>query len=419
MTRGTVVLTVASVLMARLTVMSADGVQDGDARLVERVVEGHSLEDNLLGEPADRRVLIYLPPRYTEERNKHYPVVYLLSGLGGDHRNFARDGTPNRIGLMRSPQVKVGLHIEATADALIASGEIPDAILVGISGMNTYANHWFACSDTIGDYRSWIVRDIVRFVDREYRTRRDRNHRVIIGHSSGAFGALSLAIEYPDTFGAVGVLSPAGNDFEASAPGGSLPRLIDLFFRANPSAIGPPVTTRVDAPIPDATFAALWGSTPAGGNFIINVVYSAAAAFSPNPRNPPLLFDFPFQYPQKVVVPEVLTRWAEADLVSQVNRAPANLARTPVYLARGIDPTVLHPEVGDIPLLRVALLANGIVHAYDELSGDHFTSLPQAIRNALVFLLPRLGSQDEAPFKYNAALRDQHRRCRWIHRGRD
>jgi hypothetical protein len=143
-------------------------------------------------------------------------------------------------------------------------------------------------------------------------------------------------------------------------------------FRANPTTIGPPVTTPVDAPIPDAAFAALWGSTPGGGNFVTNVVYSVAAAFSSNPKNSPLQFDFPFVYPEKVVAPKVLARWADADLLSQINRVPGNLARTPVYLARGIGPTILHPEVGDIPLLRDALLANGIAHTFDELPGDHF-----------------------------------------------
>lgn len=357
------------------------------SRLIERVVQGRSLEGNLLGEDADRKVSIYLPPGYGENVRTRYPVVYLLAGLGGDHRNFTSEGTPNRLGRLRSPQVHVGLDVQATADALIAANEMPAAILVGVSGLNTYANHWYACSSVIGDYRSWLARDIVRFVDREYRTRRDRRHRAILGHSSGGFGALSLAIQFPEVFGAVAVLSPAGSDFDATAPGGSLPRLIELFFQANPAAIGPPVATPVHGEIPDATFAALWGRAPGGGSFVTNVVYSLSAAFSPNPARTPFLVDFPFVYPQKAIAPEVFARWRDADLVSQVEAAAGNLARTPIYLARGRGPTTLHPEVGDIPLLRDALVAHGIGHTFEELAGDHFTVLPRALRQALVFVL--------------------------------
>lgn len=396
--------------LRRLRLRADEGVSP--SRLVERIVQGRALEGNVLGEDEDRKVLIYLPRGYDERLRMRYPVVYLLGGLGGDHRNFAQDGTPNRLGLMRSPQVTVGLDMRATADALIESGQVPEAILVGVSGVNTYANHWFACSSIIGDYRSWVASDIVRFVDREYRTRQGRNGRAILGHSSGGFGALSMAIEYPHTFGAVGILSPAGSDFAATVPGSHVPRLLELFFRANPASIAPPVTIPVTNSIPDTGFAALWGGTPGGGSFITNVIYSLAAAFSPNLRNRPFPLDFPFVYPQQAIVPEVFARWQHADLVSQVDAAPGNLARTPVYLARGLGPTALHPEVGDILLLRNALMANGVVHTFDELPGDHFTVMPQELHNALVFVLNKLGSQDQAPFSFNGGLRDEHRACR-------
>ena len=383
-----------------------------DSRLVERAVDGRSLEGNLLGGEEDRKVLIYLPPGYDRDRHRRYPVVYLLSGLGGDHRNFSADGTPNRIGLMRSPQIDVGLDMKVTADTLIASGAIPEAILVGVSGMNRYANHWFACSRVIGDYRSWVARDIVQFVDHHYRTRRGRSHRAILGHSSGGFGALSLAIEYPATFGAVGILSPAGSDFEAKAPGASLPALVERFFLANPSTLGTPVMTPVAAPVPADQFAALWGSTPGGGSFLTNVIYSLSAAFSPNPEKPPFFLDLPFNYPGRELAQEVFNRWIDDDLVSQVQAAAGNLSRTPVYLARGTGPTLMHPEVGDIPLLRNALMANGVVHTFDELPGDHFTVLPQALNNALTFVLNNPGAQDDASFTFDRGPREKHRECR-------
>ena len=306
--------------------------------LVERTVFGRALRGNQFAETLNRKILVYLPPGYHAPANRHrrYPVVYLLAGLGGDHRNFAADGTPNRIAAGRPQMIGLGLDMQEIADQLIANNAIDEAILVGVSGMNTLSNHWFACSEVIGDYRSHVARDIVRYVDRNFRTRRNRNHRALIGHSSGAFGALSLAIEYPHKFGAVAVLGPAGNDLAAAVPPSALPRLIQLFFLANPTAIGDPVLMPVDgSPIPDGPFWELWGTTPAGGKFINNAIFSLAGVYSPNPNNPPFLVDLPFMYPQKVVVPPILDLWLDDDLVSQVTEAAGNLATTPVYLHRG------------------------------------------------------------------------------------
>jgi pimeloyl-ACP methyl ester carboxylesterase len=382
--------------------------------LVERSVSGESLRGNQFNETLNRKILVYLPPGYYAPANRHrrYPVVYLLAGLGGDHRNFATDGTPNRIAAGRPETIDLGLDLQEIADRLIAADAIDEAILVGVSGMNTLSDHWFACSDVIGDYRSHLARDIVRHVDRNFRTRRNRNHRALIGHSSGAFGALSLSIEYPPVFGAVGVISPAGNDFAAAVPPSAVPRLIQLFFLANPTTIGDPVFMPVDGrPIPGGPFWQLWGTTPFGGTFVNNAIFSLAAAYSSNPNNPPFLVDLPFSYPTKVIVQPLLDLWLDDDLVSQVTDAPGNLASTPVYLHRGIGPTVLHPEVGDIPLLRNAFVNSGVRHTFEELPGDHFTALPQALANSLTFVLNSLGKQN-GEIVYNSTLRRKHIACR-------
>ena len=291
--------------------------------LVERTVFGRALRGNQFAETLNRKILVYLPPGYHAPPNRHrrYPVVYLLAGLGGDHRNFAADGTPNRIAAGRPQMIGLGLDMQEIADRLIANHAIDEAILVGVSGMNTLSDHWFACSEVIGDYRSHVARDIVRYVDRNFRTRRNRNHRALIGHSSGAFGALSLAIEYPHKFGAVAVLGPAGNDLAAAVPPSALPRLIQLFFLANPTAIGDPVLMPVDGrPIPDGPFWELWGTTPAGGRFINNAIFSLAGAYSPNPNNPPFLVDLPVMYPEKAIVPPTLDLWLDDDLCQPGHR---------------------------------------------------------------------------------------------------
>ena len=73
-------------LLALLMVMTATLLAQTDAPAYkgkfERIkVHGKSLEGNLSEDSADRDVSIYLPPGYAKERNKRYPVVYLLHGF--------------------------------------------------------------------------------------------------------------------------------------------------------------------------------------------------------------------------------------------------------------------------------------------------------------------------------------------------
>src|SRR5512141_1719653 len=49
-----------------------------------------SLRNNLLGDPDVRAATVYLPPGYSKNRAKRYPVVYLLHGFGADHRAFMK-----------------------------------------------------------------------------------------------------------------------------------------------------------------------------------------------------------------------------------------------------------------------------------------------------------------------------------------
>ena len=90
--------------------------------------------------------------------------------------------------------IGLGLDMQEIADQIIASKAIEEAILVGVSGMNTLSDHWFACSEVIGEYRSHVARTSSATSIGTSRYMRNRDHRALIGHFSGAFGALSLAI---------------------------------------------------------------------------------------------------------------------------------------------------------------------------------------------------------------------------------
>lgn len=155
---------------------------------------------------------VYLPPSY-DAGTRRYPVAYYLHGVGGDETNWSMQG---RLG--------------ATMDSLVATG-MPEMIVVMPDGDDGWYTTWNAlgnfteCSrnppkrESAANYcvpwpkyDDYIARDVVAHVDSTYRTIADRAHRAIAGLSMGGYGAVSLALGYPDVFSAAashsGVLSP-------------------------------------------------------------------------------------------------------------------------------------------------------------------------------------------------------------------
>ena len=128
---------------------------------------------------------IYLPTGYAEN-TRHYPVIYLLHGVADDAASWVNKG-----------------GIDVVADELIASGQMRAAILVmPVAGRSWYVN---------GPERmeAAFIGDLLPEIDRIYRTRPDRADRMIAGVSMGGYGAMRLALRYPDRFSAVALMSPA------------------------------------------------------------------------------------------------------------------------------------------------------------------------------------------------------------------
>lgn len=157
------------------------------------VVDSVTASDTLIGTKA---VNIYLPPGYDNDTITNYPVVYLLHGFGGDH-NFWQDYE----------------DIKDIADYLISTGDIKPMIIVMPDGKNVLGGSFYTNSRTtflgsevsvFGSYETYIVNDVVNYVDAHYRTIPDKDHRAIIGISMGAYGAMKLGIKHPDIFGIVG-----------------------------------------------------------------------------------------------------------------------------------------------------------------------------------------------------------------------
>lgn len=161
-----------------------------DGRLVTLEHESRLLAGNALGDPARRRFPVWLPPGYDGSGGRRFPVLFMLAPYTGSGwsltawRNFD-ESIPERLGRLVAEK-RLGPVIVAFPDCYTRLGG------------NQYVN-----SSAIGRYADYLTRELVPFVDREFRTLAAREHRACVGKSSGGYAALIHGMKYPGTWGAV------------------------------------------------------------------------------------------------------------------------------------------------------------------------------------------------------------------------
>lgn len=130
----------------------------------------------------DVAIKVYLPPGYSSSKER-YPVVYNLHGAGGGGPERQWDRTRDTI-----------------RDA-IGGGKVRPVIYVFVNGMGDtffvdYANGSLKVESS-------IVKELIPFIDKRYRTVASRQGRAVDGFSMGGFGALMMALRHPDLFSSV------------------------------------------------------------------------------------------------------------------------------------------------------------------------------------------------------------------------
>ena len=391
------------------------------------------LQNNWLEDQKWRTVTVYLPDGY--DSNQQYPVVYVLPGfLMYDMENTIDQLVqgPRQAYLQANAPTWVNYTFDMDGIAKRVMTDLNQKFLtVEVNGLTGAGGGLYDCSPAIGDYRSFI-RQLVSEIDTRYSTVANKDGRILIGFSMGAYGAVAFSIEYPEVFGGVAYLDPFGNDMDAGpvpGPNGLDPGFVFIYRRIlhqYPFSIDLPV----HKPVKDSDFAAIQGAAPAtpfnDTYFFTQAIWAINMLRAPNQSaqffGDSLLLDDANRTTSAINYAN-WENWRSTDTTSRVAAGGGNLSRTIVYLGRGdLAPSslVLHRTQPDGGLLTAALANKGVTYHEDIVAGrDHYTALGDhpvtgetgTFERALRWILPRLGSQNGNPFSYDSTLATEHASC--------
>ncbi|MCX6612009.1 MAG: alpha/beta fold hydrolase [Acidobacteria bacterium] len=306
---------------------------------VERIkVHGTALEGNLEGDAIDRDVIVFLPQSYAKDKKRRYPVVYALHGYSIGADQWSKE-----------------IHVPQTIEGAFAKGA-KEMIVVLPDSKPVHNGSMYSSSVTTGDFERFIAKDMVAYIDAHYRTLPQRASRGLVGHSMGGYGATRIGMKHADVFGSLYIMSPC--------------------CLAPMAAGGRPGNAEMAKAIEEVKTPADSAKLPFGARAQL----ASAAAWSPNPKNPPLYLDLPTK--DGVPQPEVIARWtANAPLVF-IDQYIGNLRR---YKAIAID-------VGDKDGLKAGsgqlheiLDKYGVSNSFEIYPGTHTSAVAVRFQN---FVMP-------------------------------
>jgi S-formylglutathione hydrolase FrmB len=300
---------------------------------VEQIkVHGAALEGNLEGDAVDRDVFVFLPPSYTKEKLRRYPVVYALHGYSIGAEQWSHE--------IHVPQAIEGAFAQGAKETIVV---LPDSKTVHNGSM-------YSSSVTTGDFEQFIAHDLVAYIDSHYRTLPNRESRGLVGHSMGGYGATRIGMKHPDVFASLYIMSPC--------------------------CLSPRPARPATPEIEKALEAVKTPEDSAKLQFFARAQLASAAAWSPDPKNPPLYLDLPTKNGEPQ--PEVLAKWTANAPLAFIDQYIDNLRR---YRGIAID-------VGDQDGLRVdteklhdVLDKYGIANSFELYSGTHTSKVADRFQN--------------------------------------
>jgi len=306
---------------------------------VERIkVHGKVLEGNLDGDSPDRDVSVYLPASYAQDKSRSYPVIYFLHGFTDSEDKWFRG--PNHW-----------INLPSVLNRAFGEPGNREMIVVMPNAFTKFEGSFYGTSANTGDWDGFISQELVAYIDGHYRTLAQPTSRGLAGHSMGGYGTIRIGMRHPEVFSSIYSLSPCCLD--------------NSDLQMNDGMKGAEAVTSADQ-IHTAPFFA-------------KANLATAAAWSPDPNNPPLYIDLPFK--DGKLQPLVAAKWAANAPASMLDQYIPNVRRL-----KGIA-----MDVGDkdglgagLKLFDQALTEYKIPHVYEVYPGDHLNHIGDRIETSVV-----------------------------------
>ncbi len=184
-----------SIFCGLLTLGPLYSVSHAQSKIERDSIKSSHFYGNKIGVNEERNYQVYLPDGY-KTSGKRYPVLYFL------HTFFENEDT-----------FLSHLKGQILLDAAIESKRLGDVIVVTSDFNTPVGGSLYTNSPVTGNWRSFMIEELVPKIDRTYRTLPSRESRGIFGYHAGAYGAIRFASRHPDVFGSVYGLHPVATGF--------------------------------------------------------------------------------------------------------------------------------------------------------------------------------------------------------------
>jgi S-formylglutathione hydrolase FrmB len=338
------------------------------------------LADNPLGDPHVRALHVWLPPQYdaaaSRGRGRRFPVLFDLVGYTGS-------------GMSHTNWRSFDENVPERAARLIRQRKLGPCILVFPDCFTSLGGNQYINSSAIGNYADYLTRELIPFVDAEFRTLASREHRGCFGKSSGGYGSMIHGMKYARYWGAIA--NHSGDAYFDFIYRSDWPRTLNELARhARPKRRAGEVD--VEAAVGSAAgdgrvrrfLEHVWSAHKLSDSEIhalMNVCM--AASYDPDPASE-LGFQLPFELETGEIRADRWKKWLAHDpihLVGRYQRALRSLRG--IYIDCGWrDQYQIH--YGSRILSR-KLAERGIAHSYAEFDDDH-SSIDYRMDQSLPFL---------------------------------
>lgn len=337
-----------------------------EGQLVILEHDSRILADNPLQDPHVRQLPVWLPPQYNRARGKRrFPVLFDLVGYTGS-------------GLSHVAWRNFDENLPEQAARLIAERKMGPAIIVFPDCFTALGGNQYINSSAIGRYADYLTRELIGFVDKEFRTLASRDHRGCFGKSSGGYGAIVHAMKYPKYWGAVA--DHSGDAYFDFVYRSDWPNTLDELAKYRTPARKPgrhdvnKASARLTPGIDDGRIRRfldhVWSTRSPSSNEVMALMNLAmAASYDPAP-SAPNGFKVPFDLETGELIQSRWRRWSANDPIHMVKAHRANLKTLKAIFIDCGWRDQFHIHYG-CRLLSRELGRHGVTHVYEEFNDNH------------------------------------------------